>query len=109
MLELTRRNLRALLAKLDDPKSARSLSKVQEGGGGVLVVTAVEDSEHYSDREPGEVYMPSTGERWGSKTPEDARLAKAWREGYLAHAKALLIVESGSDEPLPECPYGEAW
>lgn len=63
VLELTRRNLQALLDKLDDPLSARTLSKVQEGGDGVIVVVAVEDAEHYSDRAPGEVYMPSTGER----------------------------------------------
>jgi hypothetical protein len=61
-LELTRRNLQALLDKLDDPLSARTLSKVQEGGDGVITVVAVEDAEHYSDRAPGEVYMPSTGE-----------------------------------------------
>lgn len=62
VLELTRRNLQALLDKLDDPLSARTLAKVQEGGGGVVTVVAVEDAEHYSDRPPGEIYMPSTGE-----------------------------------------------
>ena len=62
VLELTRRNLQALLDKLDDHASVRTLAKVQEGGGGVILVRAVEDAEHYSDRPPGAVYMPSTGE-----------------------------------------------
>ena len=91
-LELTTRNIDALLMKLDDPLSVRTLSK--DG----LAVTAVEsrenvtrkpsqvfidrdglvrirqgqmldvdgvfvlwvpDDAHYSDRAPGEVYMPS--------------------------------------------------
>lgn len=60
-LELTRRNLTALLAKLDDPLSARFLTKIGKTGEYILV-KAVEDEEHYSDRAPGEVYMPSTGE-----------------------------------------------
>lgn len=56
VLELTRRNLETLLEKLDDPDSARTLSRVQEGGGGVLTVVAVENEEHYGDRPPGECY-----------------------------------------------------
>lgn len=59
-VELTRRNLTTLLAKLDDPLSARTLCK--DGDGCVVWVTAVEDDAHYSDRAPGEVYMPSSGE-----------------------------------------------
>lgn len=55
-VELTRRNLQALLDKLDDPLSARAITK-----DGVLV-KAVEDEAHYADREPGVVYMPSSGE-----------------------------------------------
>lgn len=58
MLELTRRNLQALLDKLDDPASARMIV----APGREIAVRAVEDSEHYCDREPGVVYMPSTGE-----------------------------------------------
>lgn len=57
-LELTRRNLQALLDKLDDPMSARSLID----GERKIVVTSVEDDAHYKTRRPGEVYMPSTGE-----------------------------------------------
>lgn len=67
VLELTRRNLQALLDKLDDPKSQRMLidpdhtiavRAVEE----TIVVRAVEDAEHYKDRAPGVVYMPSTNE-----------------------------------------------
>lgn len=57
-LELTRRNLETLLAKLDDPQSARTLIDGETG----LLVVAVEDDEHYSDRAPGMVYMPASGE-----------------------------------------------
>ena len=57
-LELTRRNLTTLLDKLDDPISRRTLMDPD----GQILVKAVENEEHYSDRAPGEVYMPSTGE-----------------------------------------------
>lgn len=57
-LELTRRNLEVLLAKLDDPQSSRTLVDP----GIRIRVKAVEDAEHYSDRPPGPVYTPSTGE-----------------------------------------------
>lgn len=59
-VELTRRNLTTLLAKLDDPLSHRTLlcpdSKVY--------VKAVEDQEHYAERAPGIIYMPSSGEEF---------------------------------------------
>ncbi len=58
MLELSRRNLQALLDKLDDPKSARMLVDPDR----LIAVVAVEDDEHYSDRAPGLVFMPSLGE-----------------------------------------------
>ncbi len=58
MLELSRRNLQALLDKLDDPKSARMLVDPDR----LIAVVAVEDDEHYSDRAPGVVFMPSSGE-----------------------------------------------
>lgn len=57
-VELTRRNLQALLDKLDDPLSNRTLID----GESRIAVKAVEDDEHYSKRAPGTVYMPSTGE-----------------------------------------------
>lgn len=102
-VELTERNLAALLAKLDDPLSSRILA---DGSGSVLVrsvedgkarsavaaervieltrsqlsdlldepgstvtvdditVVSVADSAHYSERPPGRVYMPSSGESW---------------------------------------------
>lgn len=58
ILELTRRNLQALLDKLDDPLSNRTLTDPDRQ----IMVRAVEDQEHYADRAPGPVYMPSTGE-----------------------------------------------
>ncbi len=57
-VELTRRNLEALLAKLDDAKSVRILIDREDK----VAVRAVEDETHYSDRPPGVVYMPSTDE-----------------------------------------------
>ena len=62
-LELTRRNLEALLAKLDDPLSARTLSKIGVAGS-LIEVVAVENEVHYAHRAPGAVFMPSTGEEW---------------------------------------------
>ncbi len=58
VLELTRRNVQTLLDKLDDPLSNRALMDPDA----YIVVKAVEDEEHYKDRDPGVVYMPSTGE-----------------------------------------------
>ena len=50
-IELTRRNLLVLLAKLDGnpPNSACTILDSR----GRVAVRAVEDAEHYSDREPG--------------------------------------------------------
>lgn len=50
-VELTRRNLNALLAKLDGnpPNSACTLT----APGSTFFVKAVEDVEHYADRQPG--------------------------------------------------------
>ena len=64
-LELTRRNLEGLLAKLDDPHSAATLTKTdeqEEGWYSHIHVKAVENEEHYADRPAGVMYMPSTGE-----------------------------------------------
>lgn len=57
-IELTRRNLEILLAKLDDPASVRTILDGTTG----FAVTAVENDVHYADRAPGEMYMPSTRE-----------------------------------------------
>jgi hypothetical protein len=57
VVELTRRNLIALLAKLDDPLSARTLVDPEHK----IAVTAVPDEEHYRERAPGVIYMPSSG------------------------------------------------
>lgn len=57
VLELTRRNLEVLLAKLDDPLSHRTIID----GEGKIYVRAVENDAHYSDRSAGAMYMPSSG------------------------------------------------
>ena len=59
VVELTRRNLETLLAKLDDPLSQRTLVDPDDS----IAVRAVENDDHYKaqDREPGVVYMPSSG------------------------------------------------
>lgn len=59
-VELTRRNLLALLDKLDDPCSNRTLVDPDRR----VAVRAVEDIEHYADRQPGPVYMPATGKTY---------------------------------------------
>lgn len=64
VIELTRRNLQALLQKLDfnatgpDTPSACTIEK-----GGVSV-RAVEDVEHYSDHEPGQMLDNASGEMY---------------------------------------------
>lgn len=70
ILELTERNLQTLLDKLSDPASQRTLIdpdgqiyvKSVEGEHHPLVIKPVQDAEHYSDRTPGIVFMPTTGE-----------------------------------------------
>lgn len=49
VVELTRRNLESLLAKLDDPNSRRTLIDPDDQ----IAVRAVENEEHYKDRAPG--------------------------------------------------------
>jgi hypothetical protein len=53
-LELTRRNLRSLLAKLDGnpPDSACTLISPDYR----IVVKAVEDAAHYAERQPGRMH-----------------------------------------------------
>lgn len=50
-LELTERNCRVLLAKLQDPNSARTLIDPDLN----IYVKIVPDEEHYSDRPAGEM------------------------------------------------------
>jgi len=50
-VELSRRNLEVLLAKLDDPVSERTIW--QPG----LYVKAVENEVHYADRAPGDMLV----------------------------------------------------
>jgi len=59
VLELSRRNLETLLAKLDDLLSVRTLVDPDNK----IAVKAVENEEHYTDRDPGIVYMP-TQRKW---------------------------------------------
>ncbi len=49
VIELTRRNLEVLLAKLDNPESRKTLIDPEYE----VAVRAVEDDEHYADRAPG--------------------------------------------------------
>lgn len=67
VIELTRRNLEVLLAKLDDPLSQRMIYNDNIAVRAVendayYTVRAVENDAHYSNRPAGEMYMPSTGE-----------------------------------------------
>lgn len=48
-MELSRRNLKTLLTKLDTPGSSATLVSP----GNLFAVRAVEDEEHYSDRPAG--------------------------------------------------------
>lgn len=57
-IELTRRNLEVLLAKLDDPASACTIADGTTG----FRITAVENEKHYANRSPGAMLLPSTGE-----------------------------------------------
>lgn len=50
VVELTRRNLQILLAKLDDPTSHH---KTLIDGSDHIAVRAVENDKHYADRLPG--------------------------------------------------------
>lgn len=52
IIELTERNLLTLLEKLTDPNSARTLMDPDLK----IMVKAVPDAEHYSNRAPGEVF-----------------------------------------------------
>jgi hypothetical protein len=56
-ITLSRRNLVALLSKLDEPRSARTLLRRLEDGR-LLVVTAESDAEHYAERNSVGVMTP---------------------------------------------------
>ena len=56
VVELTRYNLETLLAKLDDPDSARTLLSPGGSGEPMIAVKAVPDEDHYADRAPGITY-----------------------------------------------------
>lgn len=61
IVELSRRNLLSLLHKLDDEASNRTLID----GDGKVMVHAVPDLAHYSDRPAGTMYMPSEDRYYG--------------------------------------------
>lgn len=54
-VELTERNLKTLLFKLERTDSARTLM-IDDDKGNQYYVKAVPDSEHYNERQPGEVH-----------------------------------------------------
>lgn len=64
LIVLSRRNLQALLAKLDQPDSARTLLGGADARG--VIVRAEDDDEHYADRDPGPV-SPETQRRMEPK------------------------------------------
>lgn len=57
-IELTRRNLLTLLAKLNGspPESACEIVKASEDDGFFWTIKAVEDEVHYADRRPGAMH-----------------------------------------------------
>jgi hypothetical protein len=63
-IELTRRNLETLLAKLDNPDSLRTLVFTGDHGQ-VIAVRAVENDEHYTERPAGLMAEDIPG-FWGS-------------------------------------------
>jgi hypothetical protein len=68
-VELTRRNLTALLQKLDAKRDGHQtecalLKSGTETDGFLLRVEAVEDEAHYSTRRPGAMMDPRTGDLW---------------------------------------------
>ena len=58
---LSERNLKALLAKLQQGDSARTIVRRNEDGNGPLLVyvSSEPDDQHYGNREPGEMH-PAT-------------------------------------------------
>lgn len=74
VVELTRRNLLVLLAKLEDPTSIKMIDDDQR-----IAVRAVPDEEHYTTRAPGEVisrhldkaYDPSWQDRVAAEAADE--------------------------------------
>ena len=54
-VRLSRRNLKTLLLKLDEPSSVNTLIRHVEGGL-FLIVIGEDDDTHYGDREPGPMH-----------------------------------------------------
>jgi hypothetical protein len=52
---LSRRNLKTLLLKLDEPASVRTLERLTEEGH-FFIITSEEDDIHYGEREPGPMH-----------------------------------------------------
>ena len=55
-LALSERNLLALLAKVNDPASFRTLTRFSDDGSMLFVVRAEPNEAHYGGREPGAVH-----------------------------------------------------
>lgn len=87
VLELSQRNLEALLLKLRVEGSARTLIDPD----GKIAVKAVPDEEHYASRPPGEVVTFGMGY-------SRADLSEAWGKGHYA-GYAQAVYEDGGDIP----------
>ena len=61
-VELTRRNLEALILKLNAGPGASACTIDKHDDAGVIRVRAVENDKHYHDREPGLILDPVSGE-----------------------------------------------
>jgi len=101
---LSRRNLIALLGKLDRPGEAiRTLTRMagDEGERYVLTVIAEEDEQHYGERTPG--YMGADLEE--QIAADRARREEELRQQAIAqqHAKIDLYADlKKKGEPIPE-------
>ena len=77
VVRLSRRNLKALLHKLDWEESERTLQRQEEPGGPILTVIAEDDPEHYGDRTPGPMH-PETEAAIGCYGSTSNRLRCHW-------------------------------
>lgn len=97
VVELSRRNLHALLNKLSAPQSMKMLgSPVSYAGQPEILVKAVENAEHYSDRPPGEIYVYDAFESLIEQLKDQQHKACAYgtREG---------------DDKTCDCKYLRGW